>query len=58
MIYEIIFRLITQVFIALLSCSKSLATKCMSLTNESCMNRSIIIDSNPNEVHFYPFMVS
>ena len=38
------FRLIKQVFIALLSFSRSLTTKCMFLNNESCMIIPTIID--------------
>ena len=38
------FRLIRQVFIALLSFSESLATKCMSSNNKPCMIRPTCID--------------
>ena len=40
-------RLIKQVFTGLLNFSESLATKCMSLNNEPCMNRPTLIDLNP-----------
>ena len=52
------FRLIKQVFIVLLSFSESLATKCMSLNSEPCMVRLTLIDSNPVELKYYPFMFS
>ena len=52
------FRLIKQVFIALLSFSESLATKSVSLNNEPCKIRSTLIDLNPIELNHYPFMVS
>ena len=52
------FRLITQVFIGLLSFSSPLATKCLSLNNEPCMIRPTLIDSNPAEFKCHPFMVS
>ena len=41
------FGLIKPVFILLLSLTKSLATKCVSLYNESCLARPTIIDLNP-----------
>ena len=37
------FRLIKQVFIALLSFTGSLATNCVSLNNETCMLLNLII---------------
>ena len=52
------FRLIKQVFIVLLNFSGSLVTKCVSLNNELCMSRPNLIDLNPIELNYYPFMVS
>ena len=52
------FGLIKQVFLVLLSFGDSLATKCMSLNNETCMNRPTLICLNPAEYNYYPFMVS
>ena len=55
------FSLIKQVFVVLLSFSMSLArnqTKCLFLNDEPCMVRSILIDLNPAELKYYPFMVS
>ena len=52
------FSPIKQVFIALLSFSSSLATKCISLNDELCMIRPTIIDLNPVELKYYPFMIS
>ena len=51
------FRLIKQVFIALLSVSGFLAsivnnpghTKCLSLTNQQCMIQLTLINLHPNE---------
>ena len=43
------FRLIKQVFNALLSFNGSVATKCISLNNQLCMTRPTIIDLNPDE---------
>ena len=51
-------RLIKQVFIALLSFSGSLTTKSVSLNNEPCMIRPTLIDLNPVELNYYPFMIS
>ena len=51
------FRLIKHLFIALLSLSGSLATKCVSLNNEPCMIRPTIIDLNSVEHNYYSFMV-
>ena len=53
--------LIKQMFIVLLSFSESLAcdlTKCLSLNDEPCMVRPILIDLNPIELQYYPFMIS
>ena len=55
------FSLIKQVFIVLLSFSSSLAhdqTKCLSLDDEPCMIRTTLIDLNPAELKYYPFMIS
>ena len=45
-------------FIALLGFSKSLATKCLFLNDEPCMVRPTIINMNPNELKYYPSMIS
>ena len=50
--------LIKQVFIVLLSFSISLATKCLSLNDEPCMVRPTLVDLNPVELKYYPFMIS
>ena len=47
--------LIKQVFIALLNFSESLATECLSLSNDSCKVRPTLFDLNPMELNFYPF---
>ena len=52
------FRLIKQVLFILLSFSRLLTTKCVSLNNEPCMIRSILIDLNLVEFNCYPFMIS
>ena len=52
------FSLIKQVFIVLLNFSSSLATKCLRLNDEPCMVRPILIDLNPVELKYYPFMIS
>ena len=52
------FRLLKQLFIALLSFKGSLATKCMSLNSESCTARPTLIDLNTVELNYYPFMIS
>ena len=41
-----------------LSLSRSLATKCVSLNKEPCMIRPTLIDLNPIELIYYPFMIS
>ena len=38
------FRLIKQIFVTLVSFSESLATKCVSLNNESYVTSSAMID--------------
>ena len=53
-------------FIVLLSFSSSLAciakvsdwTKCLSLNDEPCIVRPILIDFNPFELTYYPLMIS
>ena len=47
-----------QVFVTLLSFSRSLTTKCMFLNEESCTTRSTLIDLNPVVLNYYPFMIS
>ena len=68
--YKIMFRLIKQIFIALLTFSGSLAstvyvsnhTKCISLYNQPCMTGLTIIDLNPDkcneELCYYPLIVN
>ena len=52
------FGLIKQVFIAFLSLSGYLATKCLSLSNKSCIVRSNLIDLNPIELNCHLFMIN
>ena len=52
------FRSIKQVFIALLSFSGFLATKCVSLNNELCVIRPTLIDLNPIKLNYYPVIIS
>ena len=48
----------SSLFFVLLGFSKSLATKCLFLNDELCMVRSTLIDMNPNELKYYPLMIS
>ena len=60
------FSVIKQVFIVLLSFNCSLAriakvseeTKCVSSNDDPCMIRPTLIDLNPVELKYYPFMIS
>ena len=47
-------------FIVLLSSLAHVAdlTKCLFLNDESCMVRPTLIDMNPNELKYYPCMIS
>ena len=45
-------------FVALLSLSRSLATKRMSFSNEPWVIRPNLIDLNPVEFNYYPFIIS
>ena len=45
-------------FIVLLSFGEHLATKCMSLSNESCVGSPTLIDLNLVELKYHPFMIS
>ena len=50
---------IKQVFVALLSLSNSLASKCETLSNEPCMARPALIDLDPVKLnHYHSFMTS
>ena len=44
--------------ITLLGCSRSLASKCVSLNNKPCMVRPTLTDLNPVELNCYAFMIS
>ena len=48
----------SSLFFVLLGFSKSLATKCLFLNDEPCMVRSTLIDMNPNELKYYPLIIS
>ena len=50
--------LINQVFVALLSFSKSSTTKCVSLNNEPCMIRPTLFCLNLLELNYCPLMIS
>ena len=50
-----IFRFI--VLLSSLACVVDL-TKCLFLNNEPCMVKRTLIDINPNEIKYYPFMIS
>ena len=55
------FSLIKQVCIVLLSFSNCLAhdqTKCLFSNDEPCMVRPTLLDFNPVELKYYPFMIS
>ena len=53
-----LFTLIKQVFIALLSFSGTLVTKCVYLSNEPCMTRPTLIDLNPIKLNCYLSIIS
>ena len=58
------FGLIKKIFTATLASIVNVSdhTECISLKNQSCMTRPILIDLNPDEynqgLHYYPFMVN
>ena len=52
------FRLIKQVFIVLLSFSRSSATECVSLNNELCRIGASHIDLNLVELNYYQIVIS
>ena len=52
------FLLIKLLFIVLLKFIKSLATKCVPLNNKPCIAIPILVDLNPVELNYYPFMIS
>lgn len=55
--YKII-NFFKQVFIVLLNLGVSFARKCASLNNQSCIARITLIDGNPDELPYHPFLVS
>ena len=48
---------IKQLFIVLLTFSEYLPTKCVSLKDKTCMIKPALIDLNPVDFKYYPFMV-
>ena len=42
----------------LLNLDVSLARKCASLNNQSCIARITLIDGKPDELPYHPFLVS
>ena len=52
------FGLLSQLTIALLSFSKYLTTKCISLNIGLCMTSLTFVDLDPVELDYYPFIVS
>ena len=50
--------LIKQVFIVLLSFSRTLSTECVPLNDKPCMVTPTLVILNPVELKFYPFMIS
>ena len=52
------FSLIKKVFIVLLGFSSSLATECVSLNDEPRIIRLTLIDLDPVELKYYPFMIT
>ena len=52
------FIFVKQVFIVLLTFISSLATKCMSLNDDPFMFIPSLIDLNPVELKYYPFIIS
>ena len=51
------FGFIENMFIELLSFSRSLAAKCLLLNNEQCKTRPFLIDLNHAELTYYWFMI-
>ena len=45
----------TALVLVLLSFKGSLATKCISMNNQSHMMRLMLSDLNPDDLHYYPF---
>ena len=47
-----------SLFIVLLSFISSLATKCLFLNDELCIIRPTVVDLNPVELKYYPFIIN
>ena len=44
--------------LVLLGFAGCLATKCVSINNQPCMARPMFFDVNPDELLYYPFIIS
>lgn len=55
--YKII-NFLKQTFIVLLNLGGSLARKRTSLNNQPCIARTTLIDENPDELPYHPFVIS
>ena len=51
------FWIIEKIFIVLLGFGESLAAKCVPLNNELCMTMPILVDLNPVEINYNPFII-
>ena len=49
--------MVKDMVIALLTFSRSLATKCKSFNNEPCIIRLTLIDLNLVDINYYLFMI-
>ena len=50
--------MLNKFLITFLSFSRSLATKCVLLNNETCMIRRTFLNLNPDELNYYALIVS
>ena len=51
-------QMLIVLVLMLLSFGGSLATKYLSMNNQLSMHRLTLIDLNPDEFHYYPFIIS
>ena len=54
------FRIFESAFVAVLSFKRFLSknVKCTTLPNQPCIAKPILIDLNPDELRYYPFLIS
>ena len=51
-------QMLIVLVLLLLAFDRSLTTNCMSISNQKCMVKPTLINLNPDDIHYYWFIVS